>query len=514
LGPSLIGLAPPIPDGRDRDTVIDGCLRRFCVAPPVAAPELCRKFRKFVRKWVRTNLNPLDHSQVLTYEEWLDQTNYPAWRKDELKRNWERSAPDFSGGKPLVQRKYRKLQSFCKVETYPKYKAARAINARSDAFKNFTGRFFKSIELELFKLPWFIKHVPVKDRSNYMVQRFTGWGGPYYQTDYSHFESHFSARYMKIAEFELYKYMLQNYPLEIDAICGVMAGENVCEFRHFDLKVDACRMSGEMCTSLGNGFANLMNTLFLVEHKTGSCENCIGVVEGDDGLFAMQGTLTSKDYSDIGFDIKIELCQDVLAASFCGIIASVDGSPLADPRQIILNFGWSHSPSIAASPRVRLGLLRAKVLSLLYEHPNCPILTKFALRYIHLTEGVEPIWQANWYERMLESQVKFFEHETLAAATKPLSDEVRVQFARLFDIDVDTQLQIESNLQNYGLEEIKDPALLLMYRGDEFDDCRHYFSRYVMPAVDSPGAVRCRPMYTVRSDVAVANRGPRRARFA
>jgi hypothetical protein len=513
LGPTLIGLAPPIPDGRDRDTVIHGSLRRFCVKPPVAVPELHRKFRKFVRKWLRENLKPLSEADVLTYAEWLSQTNYPQWRKDELLKEWERNANNFSGGKPMVGRRFKKLGSFCKVETYPKYKAARAINARSDAFKNFTGRFFKSIENKLFELPWFIKHIPVCERSEYMKQVFVGWSGPYYQTDYSHFESHFTKEYLHIAEFQLYKYMLSAFPQEMEQICGTMAGVNRCSFNEFEISVEACRMSGEMCTSLGNGFSNLMNTLFLVELKSGSYTHCTGVVEGDDGLFASRVPLTKDDYKSIGFDIKIEECEEVLTASFCGIVASVDGSPLADPRQILLNFGWSHSPTISASERVRKGLLRAKALSLLYEHPNCPIITPFALRYVHLTDGSEPIWSSNWYERMLEKEVKLFAKQTLAAAKRPITGEVRSQFERLYNIDVVTQMKIEQNLSTYSLNVIQDTDLLLLYRGIEFDDARDYYSRYVMPITDSVGRCCSKPVLDV-TGVNVTYLGPRRARYS
>lgn len=38
------------------------------------------------------------------------------------------------------------------------------INSRSDAFKAFSGPFFKAIEKVVYEMPEFIKHTPVPDR--------------------------------------------------------------------------------------------------------------------------------------------------------------------------------------------------------------------------------------------------------------------------------------------------------------------------------------------------------------
>lgn len=485
VGPTLKGLAPPIPDSRDPVTALDGCKRRFCVKPPPLSRNDKRKFRTFVRNWLEKNMTPLERNDVLTFDEWLDSTSYPEWRKRELRREWERVEVDFSGPNPRVAKRYRRLNSFVKVETYKQFKPARAINARSDAFKVFSGRFFKSIEQRVFKDPHFIKHVPVKDRSAYLDKTFEGWQGPYYQTDYSHFESHFTAEYMSICEFQLYKHMMKNYRREMDVITSVMASKNECNFKGFSLSLLGVRMSGEMCTSLGNGFANLMNTLYLVSKKGGKC---VGVVEGDDGLFASTVPLTKQDYAGIGFDIKIELFHNYRLASFCGIVASVDGSPLTEPRDVLMGFGWSHSPCVSA--RNAMGLCRAKALSLLYEHPNCPILTKLALRYIALTSGSSPIFSYNWYDMQLAKEVSKFREDTRLQVRNGISPEVRKQFEECYNIPVYLQLKIEDEIETWGFGEVDSPLVLSLFEGRGYDHARTYYARYVG---NEPWGVYSRP---------------------
>lgn len=442
--------------------------------PPVSDRATRRRFRSFVRDWLKKNLKPLERNDVLSFDEWLNGTNYPEWRRAELRREWERSEVDFGGSYPRVVKRHRRLKSFVKVETYGKFKAARAINSRSDAFKAFSGRFFKSVEDVVFKDPHFIKHVPVKDRSKYMDEVFKGWNGPYYQTDYSHFESHFTPEYMSLCEFQLYKYMMRNYKREMDVITRVMAGENVCNFREFVLSVSGVRMSGEMCTSLGNGFANLMNTLFLVNDAGG---DCVGVVEGDDGLFASTVPLNTADYKRLGFDIKIEPYASYRLASFCGIVASVDGSPLTEPREVLMKFGWSHSPCI--SKNNAMGLCRAKALSLLYEHPNCPLLTALALRFITLTAGHKPIFSTNWYEATLAAEVQKFTAETQLSVRKGISKEVRQQFADCYQVPVSLQLSLEKEIGNWSFGEVDSPAVQALFDHEDYDDCRTYYARYV-----------------------------------
>lgn len=66
---------------------------------------------------------------------------------------------------------------------------------------------FKRIEQALFQLPYFIKKIPVEERATYVLDRLFESGAIYYSSDYTSFETHFTAELMDAVEFELYRFM-------------------------------------------------------------------------------------------------------------------------------------------------------------------------------------------------------------------------------------------------------------------------------------------------------------------
>jgi len=239
------------------------------------------------------------------------------------------------------------------------------INARSDRFKVLTGPYFKCIERELYQRPEFIKHIPVCERPKYIEDYVQRVGGRYVETDHSAFEAHMTPEIMKAIEFQLYDYMLQ-YVDKHDVryhIHQALGGKNVCKFANCTMTVRGGRMSGDMCTSLGNGFTNLMIMNYVCS-KLGS--KCTGVVEGDDGLFVVEGRVpTVEDFSPVGFELKLAERLTPAESHFCGMIyAEGTYENIIDPSALLCKFGWSTSQQRMGGERTRLGLLRAKALSL------------------------------------------------------------------------------------------------------------------------------------------------------
>jgi len=117
LGCHLEGYTEPEPDPNDPFTMAAGVCKRFAVAPPT--PDLSRLLRLqlFVRKFIRKNFTPLDWNSDTSVETWLEHTAYPLWRKEELKKVWEKC-----GGR--LSSKDLRCKSFMKDETYPEYKHA------------------------------------------------------------------------------------------------------------------------------------------------------------------------------------------------------------------------------------------------------------------------------------------------------------------------------------------------------------------------------------------------------
>lgn len=154
-------------------------------------------------------------------------------------------------------------------------------------------------------------------------------------------------------------------------------------------------MSGDMCTSLGNGFTNLMLAKFLAAEQG---KELAGFVEGDDGLFVTEATLTAEAYQQLGFSIKIVELGDPCKASFCGMVFAESGEIIKDPVKFLSTFGWTHS-FINAGAAVMDQLLRAKALSAIYEAPQCPILGQLARCALEKTRGVIPRFVDDGYHR-------------------------------------------------------------------------------------------------------------------
>lgn len=452
LGCHLQGYCEPEPDPYDPMTVAAGVCKRFGVAPPPFVAAKLERLRSFVRRFVRSNFSPLPYDSDVSLETWLESCPYPAWRKEELKKVWEER------GRGLVREDYC-CKSFVKDETYPEYKHARGINSRTDAFKCCVGPIFKLIEKVVFQYDAFIKKVPVSKRPDYIMDMLYSVGAEYSQTDYTAFESLFVKEVMEACEFELYDWMTSQLP-DHDWFMGlchdVLAGENVCKFKYFSVILQATRMSGEMCTSLGNGFSNLMFMLFLCE-EVGS-RSVIGVVEGDDGLFAISGPAPKKsDFESLGLIIKLETHAAIAEASFCGIIFDPDDRcNIRDPLRVLTGFGWTSRAYVNCKGRKFKALLRCKALSLMYQYPGCPIIQALAEYGLRVTTGVTHYdlihvvggKAVNEYQR----EILFKAIETPVKPTR-IGMGSRLLVERMFRIPVEDQIRYENYLS--GLSSIQ-----------------------------------------------------------
>jgi len=312
------------------------------------------------------------------------------------------------------------------------------INSRSDAFKVWSGPLFKAIEEVVYQMPEFVKHIPVPERPA-AIAHMKKANRNYYQTDFTAFESHFTPEMLMVCECQLYSHCLSNYPDDANFINGVISGTNRMRTRTgVHAQVRGRRMSGDMCTSLGNGFTNLMLAKYIAHEKGGELT---GFVEGDDGIFATDVQLTAKDYEDLGFTIKIETVDDPCTASFCGMIFAESGEIIRDPRKSFQTFGWSHS-FIQAGPVIMDQLLRAKALSSVYETPQCPIVGVLARQALNETRSVHPRFVSDGYH-VLPDVINIPEFEP--------SHDTRLLFERCYGISISQQLLAERMIEEGNL---------------------------------------------------------------
>jgi hypothetical protein len=468
--------------------MVAGVCKRFAIKPPTPNPKLVKRIKDFTRRWCEKNLKPLEPHTDLTVPTWLLGTQYPDWRKRELMQTWEECGNLWDVTD--IDSRFFFCASFQKDETYPEYKHGRAINARSDEFKVMVGPIFKAIESEVYKHPSFIKHVPVADRAAYISEMLKVPGSKYYATDYTAFESLFVKELMEAVEFTLYDYMAKDLPIgpKFQKLCrSVLAGENRCNFKTFYVLLEATRMSGEMCTSLGNGFSNLMFMLFMAELK--GCCDVKGVVEGDDGLFSMRGTAPStSDFAELGLIIKMETHMQLSTASFCGIIFDEeDQLNVTNPMIVLANFGWGSRRYAASSSKTLRTLLRCKALSLAHSYPGCPIIGSLARMGLRLTGDISTgdichrvvnarkamnDWQRTWTLELLHKGEPVFKDP-------PINTRLLVESR--YGILVEHQIAIEKYLDGIVMLGPISFGLIDLYIPDNWN---HYASRYVTEAGD------------------------------
>lgn len=474
LGPTTMRAAVPIADNRDPRNLWEGAAKRFISKPPVPRPELLLKFKAFVARWIKHNLVPLAPTTDITFESWVESRNYPRWRKDELREVWRKIQSDG------VSSKYAEVKSFGKFEHLAEQaKTLRIINSRSDEYKVIVGPIFHAIEKIVFEHPAFIKKIPLPDRPAYIRDLFECITSNPNVSDYTSFETHFVPDMMNACEMQLYKYMTSHLPIGWDRDLAVLVGVNKCVNKFFTLFVEATRMSGEMCTSLGNGFTNLMVGLFAAEEH-GATE-VVAVVEGDDGLFETNGAKpTTEWFAELGFTIKLESAP-LEEASFCGMIFDpVDLINVCDPMEAMLTLGWTTGRYVSLSPRRKLCLLRSKALSMYYQYNGAPVLAALAQSILRLTAGVDLRWALNersicgWERDNLMSSMKWFAN---APEPRHTGLNTRLLVEKKFALTIEHQLMLEEHFA--AMQDFKDfdHPLMAVYAPLDWID---YASKYVV----------------------------------
>jgi hypothetical protein len=445
LGCHVLNHALPRPDLIDPPSVRGGCEKRFCHAPPAPDVEKVRRFHDFVREYVEKHYTPIPPEYDMSFESWLDLTNYPEWRKKELREAYDRFIRTCD--EDLV-RNTKRAQSFIKDESYPTWKYPRPINSRSDEFKCATGPAFKAIEHVVFTDPSFIKKVPRSEWPEY-VERTIKELQYIYCSDYSSFEALFEAHIMEV-EMILYRWMLQNHP---DSLFWVeqIAGTNECKFRYVDVTVEYTRLSGDMCTSLGNGFCAHMISRFVVHERYG--QEVLILQEGDDTIFCSPGPITEADFEELGLEIKLDQVPVPSAGQFCQLLYDPDEMIVVrDPVKYVVSFGWC-SGNYLLTDKYDRNLLICKALSCISQYPGHPILQPMAywvLRCANFNDSRSERERLMTFvdrQRSMDVYVRQVYMSSLTSISipdpKPITLSTRLLVESLFGVGLSTQFALE-----------------------------------------------------------------------
>lgn len=475
----------PVPDLDHGPSQLAGMTKRVAAAMPPIGRARLRSFKRFVKRFCNKYLKSLkfDPTEQFEFEEWIENAPYAEYRKAELKMVYER-------GK-LLKKPKTNVKAFVKYETYPVPKHFRGIYSRDDDYKTRVGSFMKKLGDRLFSTKWFIKKIPVPDRPRAILEKCDGYN-KIFCTDFSQYESTFVRELMKINHW-VYLWCLEGHPMKkhFNDLFAYTSTTNKIQFKNFDCKVDAKRMSGEMDTSLGNGLMNLLITFYNLEQAGNNIEKCDAFFEGDDGIIACQYLPTDTMYSDLGARIKIDVPEDISTASFCGNVFDRDSMHnVTNPMEASVGFGWTNSRKYRyAKLKVHKQLLRAKAMSMCYEYPGCPILKNLGRYALRVTEDVKNEVTNEFFRKHSENT---YQYESAVEASNYIRESgipdveitmgTRMLVERLYGITVGKQLEVEKYLD--GLTEIQELDLDLPCPKEWYINDRDYTSDVIRHSVD------------------------------
>jgi len=296
----------------------------------------------------------------------------------------------------------------------------------------------------------FIKFVPNEDRPRFLEELFRGCDVG--SNDFSSFESLIYGAVMDACECELYRWLGRDTdPGFIEYVCGTLLDKQSQRSRNGFRASLYGRQSGDMCTSVGNGWTNLVIMSFCA-FKMGWVEwgrPIHGVFEGDDSAFKLGGEPERVNdlLARLGMRAKVVLGTTIGKADFLSTCWGPDLVPVRDFRKPYVFTPWIQ---VVEHRRDLLpGFLRAKGLSLAHEMAECPVLqamSKFILR-ITAGEHARYLRPDAWWDRVIMGQsygTSDVNPSLLARLQAPISWERRVFYARQFGVSVEAQLHLES----------------------------------------------------------------------
>jgi len=313
----------------------------------------------------------------------------------------------------------------------------------------------------VFSNKHFIKKVPIHDRPRVIDAALLGVGREYFVIDYTSFECSFGKEWMSAVEETLLLWVLRHDPVLSDyveqVLCPVVQGKQRLVHMLYKIIIEVCRMSGEMFTSSFNGFSNMV----LVEMMFGNVLIDY-FIEGDDNLGSTNARVdVTKVAESMGFRIKIDWVERPGDAGFCGLYYDEEHSVMRDAVPTIAKFGWTSAKYDGAKTNLKRRLIRSKALSLGYENPRCPILWKFAQKFLELTEGAKLGRIANGDHLSQYDRVRFRWAQKYGPSVKEPSMGGRLYYERIFGIPVPEQIAIEVEIDRVvGLDVLVLPTLV------------------------------------------------------
>lgn len=421
---------PPTPHRNDPQNILVGVQHRIGRAKPYPSG-----IDLNIVDQILDDFFPLREKLTMSFDEWIETTQYPRHRKEKLTALRRR----IDEGQISIDWN---CDIFIKAECYDRFKFPRIISARSDSAKVILGPIFRPIEDYVFEQPWFIKHIPVRERAKYIVDHFGPGDYTYIVNDHTSFEVHAHTTFSAF-EFRLYERLLTS--TDFAKLRPLLGLQNI-RTRGYSGRV-ASRMSGEMNTSLGNGLANFLSFAYLMYEAGAGKDDIKCIIEGDDAIFAVpkqyDHAVTEAAFSRIGFVVVMERHRRLGHCGFCSTYFADDGTAVVvEPLK-----AYTRLPISFSRPHGRVNDLRfSKALSCAVEYRGVPILQALGQRLLREYPQGKFIC-TDWYERQL------FEHDHPSDPI-PITEDARNMYFQMFNIDGPTQEMAERWFETCPTDEI------------------------------------------------------------
>lgn len=436
---------PLYPNFHEPSAFILGALKRV-VHPVITDRETLDEFRGFVTSFIHKHFKPVQRLEN-THDEldrfWLDNSDYTLREKEAFHEDLER----FLQNGPC--KNFLHCSSFLKREFYQDIKFPRTINSRSNQFKTVFAPLTKLIEQQVYSVlnKHFVKGKNKQDVVPRLIE-LTQQFNHIYETDYSSFEGSFSTEIMLACEYQLFRFMSKDNPFHHSMFKKVYHTPNHlhfrCDHRKGHIIVPGSRMSGEMWTSLANGFTNAMLFLFAVKKTQKTFKRFDYLVEGDDGLLSTNFELDTNPITNLGFRLKIQAEEHFNQVNFCGINVC-GGQFIPDIPRRYAKFAYTLDVGASQSKKRASELALARALSLAYESSGVPVLQSLAHAYIRLHSNAKRDRRhLDWYQRY-RTPMDIFENDFDAGKLfRKVSPNVRQFVEKKFGITIERQIQLET----------------------------------------------------------------------
>lgn len=525
--PYSLGLHYPQMDNSP-DNLALGCTNRVLRYQKEYSAAMLMFIRKHIDyRFDNLILHPLDPGCVMDLEEYLEGTSYTIAQKNDIRSAWTRFCEEC------------KLEVNCNVfvkdESYDLFKAPRQIFSTTNMMKAIVGPIIRSMEKHWFKqIDYHVKGLTDKERLERikLLKFLAGMNIPL-SMDFSAMEKHVTPMMHQAQNYFMYRMFSNNlhigHLIEI-AMSSCDERQGYTKDKAHIIEVFAKMASGDSKTATNNLMLNefiqdaldfafycnqRMLSLVPLNKRTvvdfdaafnkwkdlewfedwasipgkmdGSKANHL-ILEGDDSLKIadpLMAKFAPRFFKDLGVDIKIVEFENLETASFCGIVASEDGTLVRDAVKTMVKMGSTNSRYLWCKDAKLAALHKLKAECMLHSYPNCPILSVYCRRIIYevnRTYGQNEKMYKNEIMGMLKSEMSSWEWDrfkrSLEAAdeeVQPISMNTRLVYEQCYNISPSAQMHLEHAIAVRPWPDVK--VLLADFVPLE---AKLYTSRYVL----------------------------------